>query len=50
MKPVREIVATARSIIDTGKLDARVPVRHSEDELDDLAQLFKPHAGQEPRR
>jgi len=40
MKPVREIVATARSIIDTGKLDARVPVRHSDDELDDLAQLF----------
>ena len=40
MKPVREIVATARSIIDTGKLDARVPVRHSQDELDDLAQLF----------
>jgi signal transduction histidine kinase len=40
MKPVREIVATARSIIDTGKLDARVPVRNSDDELDDLAQLF----------
>jgi len=40
MKPVREIVTTARSIIDTGKLDARVPVRHSENELDDLAQLF----------
>jgi len=40
MKPLREIVATARSIIDTGKLDARVPVRHSDDELDDLAQLF----------
>ncbi len=40
MKPVREIVTTAKSIIDTGKLDARVPVRHSDDELDDLAQLF----------
>jgi signal transduction histidine kinase len=40
MQPVREIVRTARSIIDTGKLDARVPVRHSQDELDDLAQLF----------
>lgn len=39
-QPLREIVQTARSIIDTGKLDARVPVRHSEDELDDLAQLF----------
>ena len=40
MKPVREIVATARSIIDTGKLDARVPERRSGDELDELAQLF----------
>lgn len=40
MQPVREIVAAARSIIDTGKLDARVPVRHSDDELDELAQLF----------
>jgi signal transduction histidine kinase len=39
-RPLREIVGTARSIIDTGKLDARVPVRHSEDELDELAQLF----------
>ena len=40
MKPVREIVATARSIIDTGKLDARVPARHSDGELDELARLF----------
>jgi signal transduction histidine kinase len=40
MQPVREIVAAARSIIDTGKLDARVPVRHSDDEMDELAQLF----------
>ncbi|HZV36783.1 MAG TPA: HAMP domain-containing sensor histidine kinase [Verrucomicrobiae bacterium] len=40
MQPVREIVQTARSIIDTGRLDARVPVRHSQDELDELAQLF----------
>jgi signal transduction histidine kinase len=40
MKPVREVVSTARSIIDTGKLDARVPVRRSDDELDEMAQLF----------
>jgi signal transduction histidine kinase len=39
-KPVRDIVSTALSIIDTGKLDARIPVRHTHDELDDLAQLL----------
>jgi signal transduction histidine kinase len=40
MQPIRQIVATARSIISTGQLDARVPVRISDDELDELVQLF----------
>jgi signal transduction histidine kinase len=40
MLPVRQIVATARSIIRTGQLDARVPVRASDDELDELVRLF----------
>jgi signal transduction histidine kinase len=40
MQPVREIVATAQSIIDTGDLSRRVPLRESDDELDQLAQLF----------
>jgi signal transduction histidine kinase len=40
MLPVRHIVATARSIIRTGNLDARVPLRRSQDELDELALLF----------
>jgi signal transduction histidine kinase len=40
MQPVRQIVVTARSIIDTGNLDQRVPVRESNDELDELARLF----------
>jgi signal transduction histidine kinase len=40
MQPVRQIVATARSIVDTGNLDQRVPVRESNDELDELARLF----------
>ena len=40
MSPVRQIVATARSILRTGQLDARVPVRKSDDELDELVRLF----------
>jgi signal transduction histidine kinase len=40
MLPVRQIVATARDIIRTGNLDARVPERASRDELGELTQLF----------
>ena len=40
MLPVRQIVATARDIIRTGLLDARVPTRPSHDELDEMVQLF----------
>ena len=40
MQPVRQIVATARSIIRTGEMDARVPVRASDDELDELVRMF----------
>jgi signal transduction histidine kinase len=39
-RPVRQLVATARSIISTGQLDARVPMRQSDDELDELVRLF----------
>ena len=38
--PVRQIVATARTIIITRQLDARVPQRKSDDELDELVRLF----------
>lgn len=38
--PVRSIVATARSIISTRQLNARVPERKSDDELDELVRLF----------
>jgi signal transduction histidine kinase len=40
MLPIRQVVQTARSIVDTGKLDARVPTRPGADELDELARLF----------
>ncbi len=38
--PVRQIVSTARSIITTRQLDARVPERKSNDELDEMVRLF----------
>ena len=40
MRPVRQIVSTTQSIIRTGDLSRRVPVRAAEDELDQMAELF----------
>lgn len=39
-KPVREVVATARSIIDTGDLSARVRDTSQQTDLDELARQF----------
>ena len=39
-KPVCHIVEAASSIIDTGRLDVRVPERQTHDELQDLVVLF----------
>jgi signal transduction histidine kinase len=40
LRPIRQIAATAESIVSTGNLSARVPTRESDDELDRLALLF----------
>lgn len=40
LQPIRQVVATARTIIQTNQLDARVPERTSDDELDELVRLF----------
>ncbi|MBV9925549.1 MAG: HAMP domain-containing protein [Acidobacteria bacterium] len=39
LRPVRSLVQTVRSV-STGRMDARVPVKHTGDELDELALLF----------
>lgn len=39
LRPVRDLIQVVRSI-DTGKMDARVPLRHTGDELDELGRLF----------
>jgi signal transduction histidine kinase len=38
--PVRQMVATARDILRTGNLDARVPIRPERDELDEMVRLL----------
>jgi signal transduction histidine kinase len=40
MAPVRHLVGTARDIVRTGNLEARVPIRQSNDELDEMVRLF----------
>jgi heavy metal sensor kinase len=40
LKPIRHLVEVTRGIIDTGKMNARVPSRGSGDELDELVGLF----------
>jgi signal transduction histidine kinase len=40
MRPIRQITATARSIIQTGRMDARVPIRQSNDELNEMVRIF----------
>jgi len=39
-KPVREVVATARAIIDTGNFAARVPMTTDQTDLEELARQF----------
>lgn len=40
LSPVRRLSETTRSIIRSGRLDARVPTRGSGDDLDELTELF----------
>jgi signal transduction histidine kinase len=40
LRPVHDVVSTARTIIETGDLNARVPTRVGNDELTEMAELF----------
>jgi signal transduction histidine kinase len=40
LQPIRQLIQTVRSIIETGRMDARVPARRTDDELDELVALF----------
>jgi signal transduction histidine kinase len=40
LRPIRDLIHTTQSIVDTGKMDARVPIGRTGDELDELSGLF----------
>ncbi len=40
LRPIRQLAGAMRSIRQTGKMDARVPLRHTGDEVDELAGQF----------
>ena len=40
LKPIRELIAAVQRIITTGRTDARVPMAHSRDAIDELSTLF----------
>lgn len=40
LRPIRNLTHAVRSIIDTGKIEARVPIGKTEDEFNELVKLF----------
>src|SRR4029077_15417718 len=38
--PLRELIFTVRGILETGRMEARVPSRRTRDELDEMVNLF----------
>ena len=40
LRPIRNLIHTTQSIVDTGRMDARVPIGKIGDELDELSGLF----------
>ncbi len=45
LRPIRELVNTVRSVIQTGKMDLRIPSKNTRDELDELIVLFNKMLG-----
>ena len=40
LRPVQGLISAARRVIETGRLDSRLPARGTGDELDELVQIF----------
>lgn len=45
LRPVHQLTANVKTILDTGKFSARVPFRNSGDEIDELVQCFNAMLG-----
>lgn len=40
LRPIRNLIQVTQSVVNTGKMDGRVPMGQTGDELDDLVRLF----------
>jgi signal transduction histidine kinase len=40
LRPIRALIHTTKSIVETGRMDLRVPESNNQDELDELVRLF----------
>jgi signal transduction histidine kinase len=45
LRPIRNLIDTVRSVIETGKMDLRIPSGNTKDELDELIVLFNQMLG-----
>ena len=45
LRPIRHLINTVRSVIETGKMDLRIPSGNTGDELDELIVLFNKMLG-----
>lgn len=45
LRPIRKLINTVRSVIETGKMDVRIPAGNTKDELDELIVLFNKMLG-----
>ena len=45
LRPIRALIHTTKSIVETGRMDLRVPESNNQDELDELVRLFNSMLG-----
>lgn len=48
-RPIRDLIDTTKEILSSGRMEARVPIRGTGDELDELGQLYNRMLGENRR-